>query len=32
VEVVRRTDPYEKGGVRVLSITVTGRRPSPETP
>jgi SAM-dependent methyltransferase len=32
VEVVRRTDPYEKGGVRVLSITVTGRRPGLETP
>ncbi len=25
-DVVRRTDPYEKGGVRVRSITVTGRR------
>jgi len=32
VEVVRRTAPYEKGGVRVLSITLTGRRPDPETP
>jgi SAM-dependent methyltransferase len=32
VKVVRRTDPYEKGGVRVLSITVTGRRPDQETP
>ena len=32
VEVVRRTDPYEKGGVRVLGLTVTGRRPGPETP
>jgi len=32
VDVVRRTVPYEKGGVRVLSITVTGRRPDPETP
>jgi len=32
VEVVRRTAPYEKGGVRVLSITLTGRRPGPETP
>jgi arsenite methyltransferase len=32
VEVVRRTDPYEKGGVRVKSITVTGRRPNTETP
>ncbi|WP_242342416.1 methyltransferase domain-containing protein [Anaeromyxobacter terrae] len=27
VSVVRRTAPYEKGGVRVLSITVKGRRP-----
>lgn len=26
VSVVRRTAPYEKGGVRVLSITVQGRR------
>jgi len=26
VTVVRRTDPYEKGGARVLSITVQGRR------
>ena len=32
VEVVRRTAPYEKGGVRVLSITLTGRRPGPEIP
>ena len=32
VEVVRRTDPYEKGGVLVHSITVTGRRPGPEGP
>jgi hypothetical protein len=32
VEVVRRTDPYEKGGVLVHSITVTGRRPGPESP
>ena len=32
VKVVRRTDPYEKGGVRVLGLTVTGRRPGPETP
>jgi len=32
VKVVRRTAPYEKGGVRVLSITLTGRRPGPETP
>ena len=32
VKVVRRTDPREKGGVRVLSITVTGRRPKPEIP
>jgi SAM-dependent methyltransferase len=30
--VVRRTDPYEKGGVLVRSITVTGRRPGLETP
>ncbi len=30
VEVVRRTAPYEKGGVLVHSITVTGRRPGPE--
>jgi arsenite methyltransferase len=27
VNVVRRTAPYEKGGVNVLSITVQGRRP-----
>ncbi len=27
VAVVRRTAPYEKGGVRVLSITLKGRRP-----
>jgi len=26
VRVVRRTAPYEKGGVRVLSVTVEGRR------
>jgi ubiquinone/menaquinone biosynthesis C-methylase UbiE len=26
VTVVRRTEPYDKGGVRVLSITVQGRR------
>ncbi len=26
VRVVRRTPPYEKGGVRVLSVTVEGRR------
>jgi ubiquinone/menaquinone biosynthesis C-methylase UbiE len=32
VEVVRRTEPYEKGGVLVRSITVTGRRPGLETP
>jgi arsenite methyltransferase len=32
VEVVRRTDPYEKGGVLIRSITVTGRRPGLETP
>ena len=30
--VVRRTDPYEKGGVLVRSITVTGRRPGLENP
>ena len=28
--VVRRTEPYEKGGVLIRSITVTGRRPGPE--
>ncbi len=27
VRVVRRTPPYEKGGVRVLSVTIEGRRP-----
>ncbi|WP_242360125.1 methyltransferase domain-containing protein [Anaeromyxobacter sp. SG17] len=27
VSVLRRTAPYEKGGVRVLSITLKGRRP-----
>jgi ubiquinone/menaquinone biosynthesis C-methylase UbiE len=32
LEVVRRTDPYEKGGVLIRSITVTGRRPGLETP
>jgi ubiquinone/menaquinone biosynthesis C-methylase UbiE len=32
VRVVRRTDPYEKGGVLVHSITVTGRRPPVESP
>ena len=32
LEVVRRTDSYEKGGVLVRSITVTGRRPGLETP
>lgn len=32
VAVVRRTAPYEKGGVLVHSITVTGRRPGPEAP
>ncbi len=32
VEVVRRTEPYDKGGVLVHSITVTGRRPGPESP
>jgi arsenite methyltransferase len=30
--VVRRTEPYEKGGVLVRSITVTGRRPGLENP
>jgi len=28
VRVLRRTDPYEKGGVRVLSLTVAARRPA----
>ena len=32
VVVVRRTDPYEKGGVLIRSITVTGRRPGLENP
>jgi SAM-dependent methyltransferase len=32
VVVVRRTDPYEKGGVRIRSVTVTGRRPGLENP
>jgi arsenite methyltransferase len=32
VAVVRRTDPYEKGGVLIRSITVTGRRPGLENP
>ena len=32
LEVVRRTDSYEKGGVLVRSITVTGRRPGLELP
>jgi SAM-dependent methyltransferase len=32
VAVVRRTEPYEKGGVRIRSITVTGRRPGLELP
>jgi arsenite methyltransferase len=32
LEVVRRTDPYDKGGVLIRSITVTGRRPGLETP
>jgi arsenite methyltransferase len=32
VEVVRRTEPYEKDGVRIRSITVTGRRPGQERP
>jgi SAM-dependent methyltransferase len=32
LSVVRRTDPYEKSGVLVRSITVTGRRPAPEVP
>ncbi|MEI7703013.1 MAG: methyltransferase domain-containing protein [Deltaproteobacteria bacterium] len=30
IEVVRRTEPYEKGGVLIRSITVTGRRPPQE--
>ena len=32
LEVVRRTEPYEKGGVRIRSITVTGFRPGQERP
>jgi arsenite methyltransferase len=32
LEVVRRTEPYEKGGVRIRSITVTGYRPGLERP
>ena len=32
VQVVRRTAPYEKGGVLIRSITVTGRRPGLESP
>jgi arsenite methyltransferase len=32
IAVVRRTEPYEKGGVRIRSITVTGRRPDLERP
>ena len=32
LELVRRTEPYEKGGVRIRSITVTGRRPVEEHP
>jgi SAM-dependent methyltransferase len=32
LDVVRRTEPYAKGEVLVRSITVTGRRPEPETP
>ncbi len=32
VRIVRRTDPYEKGGVLVHSLTVTGRRPPLESP
>jgi arsenite methyltransferase len=32
VSLVRRTEPYEKGGVLVRSITVTGRRPGLENP
>lgn len=32
VTVARRTEPYEKGGVRIRSITVTGRRPGLENP
>ncbi|MGA8891771.1 MAG: methyltransferase domain-containing protein [Anaeromyxobacteraceae bacterium] len=31
VAVVRRTEPYEKGGVRIRSLTVTGRRPGLES-
>jgi SAM-dependent methyltransferase len=27
VRVLHRTEPYEKGGVRVLSLTIEGRRP-----
>ena len=30
--VVRRTEPYEKGGVRIRSVTVTGFRPGEERP
>ena len=30
--VVRRTEPYEKGGVRIRSITVKGFRPGQERP
>ena len=32
VAVVRRTEPYEKGGVRIRSVTITGRRPGLENP
>jgi hypothetical protein len=32
VAVIRRTEPYEKGGVRIRSVTVTGRRPAQEIP
>jgi SAM-dependent methyltransferase len=32
LEVVRRTEPYERGGVRIRSITVTGYRPGLERP
>jgi arsenite methyltransferase len=32
IAIVRRTEPYEMGGVRIRSITVTGRRPGLERP
>jgi arsenite methyltransferase len=32
LRVVRRTEPYERGGVRIRSVTVTGRRPGLENP